>query len=84
MLTNMRKKLTPPTIARLWGISADKVLAWVRSGELRAANVATRPGGRPRYLIDEKDLEEFEAGRAVVARTTTKRRKHASSVIEYF
>jgi excisionase family DNA binding protein len=39
--TNRKKKLTPPEIARLWGVSADKVLTWIRSGELKAMNAAT-------------------------------------------
>jgi excisionase family DNA binding protein len=59
-----RSKLTPPEVARLWGVSPDKVLAWIAGGELRAVNAATRPGGRPRWLIDRADLAAFEAARA--------------------
>jgi excisionase family DNA binding protein len=78
-------KLTPPEIARRCRISPDKVLTWIRSGELRAINVATRPGGRPRYLIDEKDLADFEARRAVVSSPTTKpRRRQTKNVIAFF
>lgn len=60
------RKLTPPQIARMWGISPEKVLAWIRSGELRAFNISRHPHGRPRYLVDIDDLAEFEANRAVV------------------
>ena len=60
-----RQKLTPPQLAKQWGISDRKVLDWIESGELRAINAATRPDGRPRYLIDGRDVEAFERRRAV-------------------
>ncbi len=61
-----KQKFTPPEIARLWGVSVEKVVAYIRSGELRAINAAT-PGRnqRPRYLIDVIDLEDFERRRTV-------------------
>ena len=62
-----KQKFTPPEIARLWGVSVEKVVAFIRSGELRAMNAAS-PGRnqRPRYLIDVADLEDFERRRAAV------------------
>ncbi len=60
-----RQKMTPPQIARLWGISPDKVVAWIKAGELPAIDGATRANGkRPRYLIDVADLGEFERRRS--------------------
>ncbi len=81
-----RKKLSPPELARYWGIGADKVLTWIRSGELRAINAATKRGGRPRYLIDAKDIEAFEKIRSVTTTPPAPRRQKATSdgVIEYF
>jgi hypothetical protein len=64
--TPTRTKFTPPELARRWGIDKAKVLAWIRSGELRAINVATRPTGRPRYLIDQHDVFVFEQAREVI------------------
>ncbi|HAA50434.1 MAG TPA: DNA-binding protein [Planctomycetaceae bacterium] len=61
-----REKLTPPQLARKLGVGTEKVLGWIRTGELRAINGATKPGGRPRYLIDQADVELFEAARRVV------------------
>ncbi len=58
-------KITPPRLARRWGIGVDKVFAWIRSGELRAVNAATNPSGRPRFLIDVADIEAFERQRQV-------------------
>jgi len=74
----MPKKLTPPQLAKLWGISCDKVIAWIRAGELRAIDASTKRGGRPRYLIDEDDVAAFERSRSTVATppsTSTKRRR---------
>lgn len=82
-----RTKLTPPEIARRWGISADKVVAWIRAGELRAVNAAARIGRRPRYLVDVADLCAFEAARAVVprdARPSRTRQRRKAEVIEFF
>ena len=84
-----RCKLTPPELAARLGVKADKVVAWIRSGELRALNAATKPGGRPRWLIDEADVAAFEARRAAqpVPRCTgrTPRRRPAEAgVIEFY
>ena len=81
-----RTKLTPPEIARRWGIKAHKVLAWIHSGELRAINAAERLGGRPRYLVDVADLAAFERGREVVAlpRQNSTRKSKNIGVTEYF
>jgi excisionase family DNA binding protein len=67
--------LTPPEVARQWRIKHDKVLTWIRSGELRAINVATKPGGRPSYRIDPVDLKAFADRRAAVALPRPPRRK---------
>jgi len=81
-------KLTPPEVGRRWGISPEKVVGWIRSGELRAINVATRRGGRPRFLIDIVDLAAFEAARAVSPpprpASRPRRRKTSSDIIEFF
>ncbi len=82
---SQRGKLTPPQLARLWGISPDKVLTWIRSGQLRAVNVATHRGGRPRYLIDAEDVEVFEKKRQVTADLPVRRgRRACDDEIEYF
>jgi excisionase family DNA binding protein len=51
--------ITPPQVARQFAVSVEKVLAWIRNGELRAMNVAQRLGGRPRWRISPAALEEF-------------------------
>lgn len=80
-----REKLSPPQIARAWGVSPDKVLTWIRTGELRAIDASTRRSGRPRYLVDVGDLARFEAARAVMPLPkTSRKRKKANDVIEFF
>jgi len=77
---------TPPEIARRLRVSPEKVLGWIRSGELRAINVAARPTGRPRFRIEPADLSAFEERRSGHAPRATlkKKRKKDSSVIEFF
>ena len=81
-----RTKLTPPEVARQWGVSIDKVLTWIRTGELRAVNLATRLSGRPRYRIDINDLRDFEQHRAVVPPPPPQRtrKKPPTDVIQFF
>jgi len=72
--------LTPPQLAKEWGISPDKVLGWIRSGELKARNVSQ--GTRPRYLIDREALESFRPPREKPAKQ--RRRKTRGDVIEFY
>jgi transposase len=77
--------VTPPELARRWGIDVHKVLQWIRAGELRAIDASTVRGGRPRYLIDQVDVAVFEASRTVqppAARLP--RRRKDPAVIQFF
>lgn len=81
------RKISPPELARQWGLSADKVLAWIKTGELRAIDAATRRGGRPRYLIDIADIAAFEVARAAAPSTTAPRRtrrRRETGITEFF
>lgn len=66
------KWFTPPELAKQLGISSEKVLTWIRNGELRAVNVAAGLAGRPRWRISSVAFEEFlkrrESGPPVVPR----------------
>lgn len=57
--------ITPPQLAKLWGIDPAKVLTWIRSGELSAFNGAASTATRPRYLITQQAIEDFQKRRAV-------------------
>lgn len=81
----LRAKLSPPQIARHLSVGVGKVLGWIRRGELRAVNVAARLGGRPRWRIDLRDLEAFEAARtAAPVPKRTRAKRLGGSVIEFF
>lgn len=76
---------TPPELAREWGVSPDKILGWIRSGELRAVNMAQSQSGRPRYRIDAEAIQDFKAKRANHSPPPqTRRRRRPSGVIEFF
>jgi len=53
--------LSPPQVAKQLQVGRDKVLNWIRSGELKAANVSD--SFRPRYRIAPASLDLFLAGR---------------------
>ncbi len=78
--------LTPPEIARRYGISVDKVLAWIRTGELRALNLAESRSGRPRWRIDHVDLMAFESQRAAIPDKPQPRRRRSEpeGIIKFF
>jgi hypothetical protein len=56
--------VTPPELARRWGVDASKVLSLINSGQLKAINLATDPRGRPRYRIYMSEVERFEEARS--------------------
>ena len=75
-----KQKVTPPELAAEWGITPEKILFWIKSGELRAIDASLlRAGGRPRYLIDRADIEAFEEARQVAPPMPSPRRKKPST-----
>jgi hypothetical protein len=79
--------ITPTDIAESRGINVLKVLLWIKSGELRAVNVAaSRAGKLPRWRISPADLEAFDAARMAVPQSPVARRPRQKSghVVEYF
>lgn len=84
-----RRNLTPPDIAKLYGVATAKVIGWIRTGELKAMNLANRGCTRPRYSVTPDALEQFEQSRQVIpdggASTTKRLRRQAQTgVREYF
>ncbi len=76
--------LTPPEVAALLRVRVSKVLAWIRTGELRAVDVSTIPGsGRARWRISDTALQEWENRRAAKPPPTSQRRRRPT-VKEYF
>lgn len=56
--------LSPKQVARMWGASHDKVLEFIRTGELPAFNMATKTSRRPRYKITLAAVKAFEGRRS--------------------
>jgi excisionase family DNA binding protein len=65
--------LTPPQFAKQLGVQPEKVLSWIRSGELRAVNVADLAGRRPRWRMSVEAIEEFLRRREAIPRSTQAR-----------
>ena len=76
---------TPPQVAKMLHISREKVLTVIRSGELVAADLASTGSSRPRYRVDQRDLDAFLMRRQVnVTPKVKRRRKRDPQVREYF
>ena len=88
-MTPDRRKRSVPQVARQLGVAENKIYAWIRSGELRAINLALSTHGRPRYAIDLADIEAFETGRRVIpdggpSTTSRMRKRTAAPIKDYF
>ena len=75
--------LTPPQIRKELSVSHDKVLGWIRSGELFAVNLASTPDSRPRWHIARADLEAFLARRSATPTPRSTRRRRADDTPHY-
>jgi transposase len=64
--TGRRRSMSPTAVAKLYGVGIGKVLAWIKSGDLKAVNVATNRSQRPRWAISPDAIAEFERLRAPV------------------
>ena len=76
--------LTPPEVAALLGINSGKVLCFIRTGELRAVNVAASLIGRARWRVSPADLAVFEQRRSAVAPPKTRPSRKTVGVIQFF
>ena len=64
-----RSVLTPPQLARRWGVSIEKIHNLIVRGELPGSfNAALQvgPGKRPRWKIPIATVDQFERDRAAV------------------
>lgn len=71
-----KSRLTPPQVAKRYGVSPDTVRMWIERGELRAMNVG-KGATRPRYRIEPDALAELDKKRGanIVPPTPRKRRR---------
>ena len=81
---NAHRYLTPPQVADLYAVNDGKVRDWIRTGELRATNVAASLIGRPRWRISPADLAVFEQRRSTAAPQKARPRRKTAGIIEFF
>ena len=76
--------VAPREIARQLGISPEKVVGWIRSGQLMATNVGDG-AMRPRFRVSPEALERFLAARSTApAPRAVRRQKRRTDVHEWY
>lgn len=65
----------PRDLAKRWSVCVDKVLLFIRTGELRAFNVASPTSRRPRYRISIEEVRRFEEQTRSAAPPSTAKKK---------
>jgi hypothetical protein len=59
---------TPPELAKLWRVSPEKIIAFIRGEELAAFDAARKGASRPRWRITPDAVRAFEHGRQATPR----------------
>jgi transposase len=71
-----------------FGVGEGTILAWIRSGQLRAMDVARHQGGgRPKWRATESAVRAFEEMRAVLPAPVPARRGRKSqddSIVQFY
>lgn len=82
----MPEFLTVKAVAESLGMRQDAVLTLIRSGQLKAFNVALKPGGKPRWRIAADALQEFIASRTYQPTAPRRRRRRTQDkkIRKYF
>ncbi|KKM84522.1 hypothetical protein LCGC14_1298360 [marine sediment metagenome] len=77
---------TVKELTERYGVGEHTVLAWIRSGELRAFTVGRSLGAKkPRWRITAEALEAFELSRTPIPPPPrTRRRKRQAAVTEFY
>lgn len=83
-MTTIDRSLSPRQLAHYLGVGPSKVLQWIRSGRIRAVNLASDPAGRPRWHVTPEALQEFLAARAATPAAPRPRRQRRSVGIDYY
>ena len=88
MSNENNRMLTPPELAKRWGVAADKVLHLIHTGQLVGVNLACNPKGKPRWRISQSEIERFEQSRSSKPPLPKQRRQRRRAAVdvgkEYF
>jgi hypothetical protein len=69
-----QETFNPPQLASRWGVKPDTVREFIRSGELKAFNVASPGAVRPRFRIPLEEVKRFEKAREATPPSKATRR----------
>ena len=58
--TEKLRAITIAEFAELYRVGPDKARHWIATGELTALNVAANRNGKPRWIITQQAIREFE------------------------
>ena len=56
--------VTPAELAAMWGVAHDKVLEFIKAGELEAFNVASKRSRRPQFKVTLAAVKAFQERRS--------------------
>jgi len=73
-----RTHLTPPEVAKRYGVSPDTVRSWIENGQLKATNIG-QGKKKPRFRIEPQALEEFDRRRTAESKPPTPAKRRRSS-----
>jgi excisionase family DNA binding protein len=76
--------LTPNELARLVRVSADRIRNWIKTGQLRAVNVAEHRCAKARFIILPHHLAEFERQRQVSPPLKPARRRKRIGITDFY
>ena len=79
---NDLRLITPPKLARMAGVSPDKILEWIADGSLKAVNLSQ--SSRPRWKVRLADWETFLDGRSNQPKATRRRRRDVPSATKSY
>jgi hypothetical protein len=71
-------------LCKRWKVGSDKVLGFLRRGELVGINLATSISGRPQWRITPESVELFERRRSSAPPPKPPRRRKRTDFIDFF
>lgn len=71
MSSDPMRYMTPPQIADHLGCKPETVISWIKSGELKAINLARLGSMKSRFRVSPQALADFELARSVIPREPT-------------
>ena len=75
----VQTRLSANGVAKRYGVGLDKVLGWIRRGELEAVNISTSLAQqKPRWSISMEAIEKFERRRKSTVNLIPKQRRNGT------